>query len=169
MSETESGDSSGSQCPWITGACSASEASVQHLWTEQRPTCYRISAVYFSTEAPGLPYSLSPRSARFMRKTPLSFSHLPLVPERAPRLVWGWSATWDILWPGHCSACLLKHCQSHTIPESSEAIGQPQNTQAVYYTFPLCSNQTLSSYLNAGAGSLHSLLRAWNSRRIRLI
>lgn len=79
MSETESVDSSGSQCPKITGACSASEASVQHLWTEQHPTCYQISAVCFSTEAPGLPCSLSPRPARFMRKTPLSSSHLPPV------------------------------------------------------------------------------------------
>lgn len=62
--------------PRVTGACSASEASVQHLWTEQHPTCYLTSAVYFSTEAPGLSCSLFPRSPRFMRKPPVSLSRL---------------------------------------------------------------------------------------------
>lgn len=57
------------------GICAAPvDRAVPHLLPN-------TSAVYFSAEAPGLPYSLSPRSARFMRKPPVSFSHLPLVPE----------------------------------------------------------------------------------------
>lgn len=34
---------------------------------------------------------------------------------------------------------------------AQQLLADRKNTQAVYYTFPLCSNQTLSSYLKAGA------------------
>lgn len=33
---------------------------------------------------------------------------------------------------------------------AQQLLADRKNTQAVYYTFPLCSNQTLSSYLEAG-------------------
>lgn len=109
--------SGGSPGPWITGGgCSASEASVQHLWTEWCPTCSQISAVwfllgfFFFSFLNSPPASYSPRSARFMRKAPPSYSHLPL-PGWAPRVVWAWSATWDMAWPGLRST-LLKHPQS---------------------------------------------------------
>lgn len=83
------------------------------------PTCYRTSAVCFSsTGAPGLPCSPAtpsplPRSDRFMRKPRPSFSHLPRGPQRrgAARLARGRSAAWDVFWPGRRSARLLKRCR----------------------------------------------------------
>ncbi|KAK9534709.1 hypothetical protein VZT92_007139 [Zoarces viviparus] len=52
----------------MTGACSASEASVQHLWTEQHPTCYQTSAVYFSTGAPRPPLQPLPQVSQVHEK-----------------------------------------------------------------------------------------------------
>lgn len=73
-------DSGGSPCPWVTGgACSVSAASVQHLWTEWRPTCSQISAVWvllfwlfgcFGIFLAVPPASLSPRSAQLHEKAP---------------------------------------------------------------------------------------------------
>lgn len=90
---------------------------------------------------------------RFMRKTPLSVSHFPQLPESSS------SACLGLM-------CYLDHPLTWTLlslppyTQSSEATGRLTNTQAVYYAFPLCSNQTLRSYLKGAAGSLHSLLRA---------
>lgn len=138
-----------SLCPWITGAHSASEASVQHLWAcnaARRPACYQTSAVWPLC-------SLSSRSARFMRKPLLCFSHLPLVPlypctlaSSTLKVLLSWSEADLLLYAPDLDAVVptsTKHCQSH----ARTAIGQQSNTQPVYYPLPQPSNQTPSSYL----------------------
>lgn len=109
MRERIVGDSGGSPDDWcllrFRGVCAApvDRAPAPPATKYQLPPFFPPPSLSLSlpTEAllsPGPPYIAPqalpppptlPSSARFMRKTPLSFSHLAPLPGRAPGLVWG--------------------------------------------------------------------------------
>ena len=126
---------------------------MQHLWTDQHSSCSQTSSVYPAAE-PGpwvSPTASPPRSARFMRKTPLCSSHLASL-AHLPNIKELFSWCEDDPLPG--TSCdpdaalptLPKHPQSHTKPPAPQP-WDSKTQQAVYYPIPPFTHQTQILYL----------------------